>query len=88
MTTLTPFEKLAAHREKMAFQSAAIKALMDLVERAEESQLQVDYYKELLKTGTREEREEERGVTVEAMKDLRALNEAIALICENLKIEA
>ena len=88
MTTLTPFEKLTAHREKMVFQSAAIKALLDLIEQAKEPQLQIDYYKELLKTGTREEREEERGITVEAMKDLNALNAAIVLICENLNIEA
>ena len=35
----------------------------------------------------REEREEERGVTLEAMKDLKALEAAIRLLCENFSIE-
>lgn len=85
---LTPFEKLKAHREKIAFQSTAIKALMDLVEREKECQLQIDFFKELIRTGSAEEREDERGVTVEAMKDQRALNEAIVLICRQLAAEA
>ena len=85
---LTPFEKLKAHREKIALQSTVIKALMDLVEREKECQLQIDYYKELMRTGSLEDREEERGVTIEAMKDQRALNEAIILLCNQLAAEA
>ena len=85
---LTPFEKLAAHRERMAFQAKAMSALMDLIERAKEPELQIEYYKDLLRSGTKAQLEEERGITAEAMKDLRALNAAIALICENFSIEA
>ena len=81
---LTPFEKLKAHREKMAFESSATKALMDLIEREQECQAQIDYYKTL--TGI--EREEEGVIMMEVMKDQRALNEAIALICKNLSLDA
>ena len=81
---LTPFEKLKAHREKMAFESSATKALMDLIEREQECQAQNDYYKTL--TGI--EREEESAIMLEVMKDQRALNEAIALICKNLSLDA
>ena len=81
---LTPFEKLKAHREKMAFESSATKALMDLIEREQECQAQIDYYKTL--TGI--EREEESAIMLEVMKDQRALNEAIALICKNLSLDA
>lgn len=85
---LTPFEKLTAHREKMKIQTLALNALMDLIEQAETSQQQIDRYKELMRTGTPEERKDERGITTEAMKDLRAFNAAIALICETIAIEA
>ena len=81
---LTPFEKLAAHREKITFQSTALNALMDLLEREEECQAQIKYYFSL--SGSM--REEERDVTLEAMKDARALNEAIVLICQNININA
>ena len=84
----TPFEKLQTHRESINFQSAAIKALMDLVEREKECQLQIEYYRGLLRAGSTAEAEEERGVTVEALKDQRALNEAIIMICNNLSAEA
>ena len=81
---LTPFEKLKLHREKMSFESAAIKALMDLVDRERECQVQIDYFKSL--TGI--EREEERAIMVEVLKDQRALNEAFVLICKNLRIDS
>ena len=81
---LTPFEKLAAHKEKMALHFASINALMDLIEREKECQAQIEYYKTL--TGL--DREEERAVTMEAIKDAKALNAAIDLICKNISLEA
>jgi hypothetical protein len=80
----TPFERLKIHREKMAFQSAAIKALLDLIEREKECQAQVDYWKSL--TGA--EQAEETPIMAEVLKDQIALNQAIALICENLNLES
>ena len=87
-TTLTPFERIAAHREKVAFEAKAISALMDLIEQAKEPELQVEHYKKLIHSGSHEERMEEAGITAEAIKDLQAINSAIALICQNLNIEA
>ncbi len=81
---LTPFERLKLHREKMVFQSSAIKALLDLIERENECQAQVDYWESL--TGA--EQAEETPIMAEVLKDQIALNEAIALICENLNIES
>ena len=85
---LTPFEKLAAHREKMKMQTLALNALMDLIEQAQTSERQVENYRKLLLSGSSEELAEQRGITSEAMKDLRAFNAAIALICESIAIEA
>ena len=85
---LTPFEKLAAHREKMKMQTLALNALMDLIEQAKDTEAQIKRYTQLRRDGDDATREDERGITAEAIKDLRAFNAAIALICENFAIEA
>ena len=85
---LTPFEKLAAHREKMKLQTLAINALMDLIEQAKTSEAQIKRYTQLRVDGDDAIRDKESGITAEAIKDLRAFNAAIALICESIAIEA
>ena len=84
MATLTPIEQFIANREFRAQQVTAFSALTDLIEREKECKAQIEYWRTL--TGV--EREEERGVTAEAMKDLKALQAAIDLICENFSLES
>ena len=83
MMTPTPLEQFILRRDERAKEVSAYSALNDLVEREQECRSQIDYYRTL----TGEEREEERGVTLEAMKDLKALEAAIQLLCENFSIE-
>ena len=82
-TTLTPFEQFTLNRENKAKQVTAYNALMDLIEREKECQAQVDYWKSL--TGA--EQAEEAPIMAEVLKDQIALNQAIALICENFSLE-
>lgn len=82
-TTLTPFEQFTLNRENKAKQVTAFNALVDLIEREKECRAQIKYWRSL----TGDAREEERGVTAEAMKDLQALELAIQLICENFSLE-
>ena len=83
-TTLTPFEQFTLNRENKAKQVTAFSALLDLIEREKECRAQIEYYRGL----KGEDRDDERGVTMEAMKDLKALEVAIQMICENFSIEA
>ena len=83
-TTLTPFDQFTLNRENKAKQASAFSALLDLIEREKECRLQIEYYRGL----KGDDREEERGVTMEAMKDLKALEAAIQILCENFSIEA
>lgn len=83
-TILTPFEQFTLNRENKAKQVSAFSALLDLIEREKECRAQIEYYRTL----KGEDRDDERGVTMEAMKDLKALEVAIQMICENFSIEA
>ena len=84
MTTLTPLEQFVNNRNERAKEVTAYSALLDLVEREKECRAQIEYWRTL--TGA--DREDERGVTAEAMKDLQALEIAIDMICKNFSIEA
>ena len=84
MTTLTPLEQFVNNRNERAKEVTAYSALLDLVEREKECRAQIEYWRTL--TGA--DREDESGVTAEAMKDLQALEIAIDMICKNFSIEA
>ena len=84
MTTLTPLEQFVNNRNERAKEVTAYSALLDLMEREKECRAQIEYWRTL--TGA--DREDERGVTAEAMKDLQALEIAIDMICKNFSIEA
>ena len=84
MTTLTPLEQFVNNRNERAKEVTAYSALLDLIERENECRAQIEYWSTL----TGPNREEERGVTAEAMKDLKALEVAIQMICENFSLES
>ena len=85
---LTPFEKLEAHRQKMSVQAKALAAMMDLIDQANETQIQIDRYNDLVASGSLMEAEEEAGITIEALKDMKSINYALQLIAMSFDIEA
>ena len=85
---LTPFERLEAHRTRINLEVKAMAALRDLVEQSDEVHAQINYYQSLVLSGSEEDRKAEAPVTIEAIKDLTAINQAIIAICQNFGFEA
>ena len=85
---LTPFEKLEAHRQKVNVQTKALAAMMELIDQSNETQLQIDHYNNLVASGSLAEAEEEAGITIEALKDMKSINCALQLLAMSFDIEA
>ena len=85
--TLTPFERAQAGQEKAALLSATITATRKMVDLGDECAMQITSFRELLLLGPsgRALRDEERGITAEAMKDAKMVNKAIVALADTLE---
>jgi len=85
--TLTPFERAIAGQERIALISAAISASREMVDLGHQCDMQIAAYRELLLLGKagKAQRAEEKGITVEAMKDARMANQAIVALADTLE---
>ena len=84
---LTPFEEAKAGQEKIALLSATITATRKMVDLGEECAMQITAFRELLRLGPdgKALRDEERGITAEAMKDAKMVNQAIVALADTLE---
>ena len=85
--TLTPFESARAGQERAALLSATITATREMVDLGHECDIQITAYRKLLLLGPagKARRDEERGITAEAMKDARMVNQAIVTLANTLE---
>jgi hypothetical protein len=85
--TLTPFERAQAGHEKTALISATITATRKMVDLGEECAEQISAFRKLLLLGPdgKALRDEERGITAEAMKDAKMVNHAIVTLADTLE---
>jgi hypothetical protein len=85
--TLTPFERAAVGQKRTALISAAISASREMVDLGHQCDIQIAAYRNLLLLGEagKAQRAEEKGITVEAMKDSRMANQAIVAMADTLE---
>ena len=84
---LTPFEEAALKREQHTLFIAALEATQTIKELADECKSQIDHYQWLLRLGDEgaDEREELRGITVQAMKDNKRCNTAFMELANTME---
>ena len=80
---LTPIESIIHENNQHGYKVSGRSALVELIERAEESQLQIDYYNENFADGGCPD---EKMIVLEAIKDLNACQDAIELIMKRLDL--
>ena len=84
--TLTPFEEAEQSRTKSTLFYATLVATHDLVQMSNEAELQVEAYKDMLRRGAKSS-QQERDVTVQAMKDIQTGRKALVLLADTLEAE-
>jgi len=83
---LTPFEEAEQLRTKSTLFYATLVATHDLIQMTQEAEQQIEAYKGMLSRGEKSS-QEERDVTVQAMKDMSISKKALVLLADTLEAE-
>ena len=83
----TPFENVEAGWTRIFNISMTMSAAEEMVKLSNDCALQIAVYKELLQNGTKAERDAEKGITAQAMRDTRRANEAIVALADALEVK-